>query len=52
MSKKIDERDTSFAGFRLGFIAGLDYAQTKLNAYAAYVAGKITLKELKEVINQ
>lgn len=34
-----------------GFKAGLDYAQRKLDAYAAYVAGKITLKELEEVVN-
>lgn len=38
-------------GFDYGFVFGLNYQQRKLDAYAAYVAGKITQKELEEVIN-
>lgn len=37
--------------FEAGFAAGLDYQQHKLDAYAAYVASKITLKELEEVLS-
>lgn len=37
-------------GFRRGFIAGLAYQQVKLDAYAAYVSGKITLAELDDAI--
>ena len=36
--------------FEAGFSAGLDYQQVKLNIYAAYVAGKITMAELEEAL--
>lgn len=39
------------ATYRQAWKDCLDYQQRKLNAYAAFVASKITLKELEEVIN-
>lgn len=38
--------------FDRGFKAGLDYQQTKLQAYADYVAGKITLTQLEQAIKE
>ena len=35
-------------GFSAGFAAALEYQQVKLDAYADYVSGKITLAELEK----
>ena len=35
---------------RVGFIAGLDHAQAKIEALEAFIAGKITRYELEEVM--
>lgn len=39
------------ATYRQAWKDCLNYTQAKLDAYAAYVAGKITLEELEEVVN-
>lgn len=39
-------------GFVDGFRMAQEDAQKKLDTYAAYVAGKITLAQLEEILNQ
>lgn len=40
------------AAFRSGFEVGLKYQQKRIDAYAAYEAGRITMDELEEVLER
>lgn len=37
--------------FKAGFIAGIDYQQTKLNKLIAYIKGEVTRSEIEEILD-